>query len=78
MPWLKTLIEMLKNDKALRAALERGDKAAELMDKSAPYFADMRRISGITHMYFTRSDRVNLLRVHQPLYWLLINRPPKL
>lgn len=62
---LQTIIEMLKNDKALRAALERGDRA-ELLERSAPLFADLRRISGITHFYFTRADRVNLLRVHQP------------
>lgn len=62
---LQTIIEMLKKDKALRAALERGDRA-ELLEKSAPFFADLRRIFGVTHFYFTRPDRVNLLRVHQP------------
>lgn len=62
---LQTIIEMLENDKALHAALECGDRAG-LLEKSAPLFDDLRKISGITHMYFTRIDRVNLLRVHQP------------
>lgn len=62
---LQTVIEMLEKDQALRAALERGDRAA-LLEKSAPLFADLRRIFGVTHFYFTRADRVSLLRVHQP------------
>lgn len=71
---LQTLIEMLEKDKALRAALERGDRA-ELLEKSTPFFANMRRIFGITHLYFSRPDRVNLLRVHQPeIYGDVINR----
>lgn len=71
---LQTLLEMLNKDNALRTALERGDRAG-LMKKSAPLFADMRRIFGVTHLYFTRPDRVNLLRVHQPeRYGDVINR----
>ncbi|HEU0186709.1 MAG TPA: diguanylate cyclase [Gallionellaceae bacterium] len=62
---LQTIIEMLEKDQALRTALERGDRAA-LLEKSAPLFADLRKIFGVTHFYFTRADRVNLLRVHQP------------
>lgn len=62
---LQTIIEVLEKDNALRTALERRDKA-ELLEKSAPVFADMHKIFGVTHMYFTRADRVNLLRVHQP------------
>jgi diguanylate cyclase (GGDEF)-like protein len=62
---LQTIVEVLKKDEALRAALARGDRA-ELLEKSAQLFADMRRTYGVTHLYFTRPDRVNLLRVHQP------------
>lgn len=62
---LQTIIEMLEKDQALHAALERGDRAA-LLEKSAPMFTDLRKIFGVTHFYFTRADRVNLLRVHQP------------
>ena len=62
---LQTILEMLKKDQALHTALERGDRAG-LLKKSAPLFTDLRKISGITHFYFTRADRVNLLRVHQP------------
>lgn len=62
---LKTLLKVLERDKALHSALERGDRA-ELLEDSAPLFSEMNKLSGITHMYFTRPDRVNLLRVHQP------------
>ncbi|HEU0187978.1 MAG TPA: diguanylate cyclase [Gallionellaceae bacterium] len=62
---LQTILEMLEKDQALHAALERGDRAT-LLEKSAPLFADLRKIFGVTHFYFTRADRVNLLRVHQP------------
>jgi diguanylate cyclase (GGDEF)-like protein len=34
--------------------------------RAAPIFHDLRREYGITHLYFTRPDRVNLLRVHKP------------
>lgn len=49
----------------LHVALDGEDRAA-LLEKSGPFFADMHRMFGITHMYFTRPDAVNLLRVHQP------------
>lgn len=62
---LQTLIKILQKDPVLRAALARGDREA-LLERSAPFYADMNRIFGVTHMYFTRPDRVNLLRVHQP------------
>ncbi|HEU0219561.1 MAG TPA: diguanylate cyclase [Gallionella sp.] len=62
---LQTIIEMLEKDQVLHAALERGDRAT-LLEKSAPMFTDLRKIFGVTHFYFTRADRVNLLRVHQP------------
>ena len=62
---LQAIIETLEKDETLRAALERGDRA-KLLERSTPLFADLRKISGVTHMYFTRADRVNLLRVHQP------------
>ena len=62
---LQTLIEILERDQVLHAALEREDRAA-LLEKSLPFFADMHGKFGITHMYFTRPDRVNLLRVHRP------------
>lgn len=62
---LQTIAALLGKNNALRTALERGDRV-ELLKKSAPLFADLRRVFGISHMYFTRADRVNLLRVHQP------------
>ena len=62
---LQTIIRMLEQNQALHEALERGDRA-ELLQRSAPLFADLRKISGITHMYFTRANRASLLRVHQP------------
>lgn len=62
---LQTIVDMLEKNRALHAALARGDRA-ELLERSAPFFADMHKVFGITHLYFTRADRVNLLRVHQP------------
>lgn len=71
---LQTLLEILERDRVLHAALEHGDRV-ELLKKSAPLLADMYRMFGVTHMYFTRPDRVNLLRVHQPeIYGDVINR----
>ena len=62
---LRTIIEVLEKDPALHTALKNGDRAG-LLKRSAPLFADLRKIFGVTHLYFTRADRVNLLRVHQP------------
>lgn len=62
---LQTIIGMLEKDKLLHAALARGDRAA-LLEESGPLFTDLQKSFGVTHLYFTRPDRVNLLRVHQP------------
>jgi len=62
---LQTIISMLEKNKRLQAALARGDRAA-LLEESGPLFTDLRKSFGVTHLYFTRPDRVNLLRVHQP------------
>ncbi len=62
---LHTVMDMLERDDALRDALARKDRLA-LLTYAAPLFNDMKRNMGITHLYFTGADRVNLLRVHQP------------
>lgn len=62
---LEAVAEVIGRDDALRVALARGDRA-DLLRRSSPLFNDLRRKFGITHFYFSRPDRVNLLRVHQP------------
>jgi diguanylate cyclase (GGDEF)-like protein len=58
-------MEMLERDRVLRMALARGDRDA-LLAHSVPIFKLLNHEIGITHFYFTRPDRINLLRVHQP------------
>lgn len=62
---LETVIDVLGHDDDLRADLERKDRKA-LLEHAAPMFARMKRTYGISHLYFTGPDRVNILRVHEP------------
>jgi len=62
---LRTLAGVLGQDAVLRTALARRDRAA-LLARAAPLFESMKREYGVTHLYFSRPDRVNLLRVHEP------------
>ncbi|OGI37094.1 MAG: hypothetical protein A2V91_07055 [Candidatus Muproteobacteria bacterium RBG_16_64_10] len=62
---LEAVMEVIGRDESLRAAFARHDRGA-LLQRAAPLFAGLRRKFAITHFYFTRADRVNLLRVHQP------------
>ena len=71
---LGAVMDVLNHDNTLRKALARGDRAG-LLQQTAPLFAELRARYGITHLYFSRPDRVNLLRVHQPnRYGDVINR----
>ena len=71
---LETILEVLGHDEHLRAALARKDRQA-LLEHSAPMFAKMKRTYGISHLYFSGPDRVNILRVHDPQrYGDVINR----
>lgn len=75
---LQSFIEMLKKDEVLRIAIERKDRDA-LLKESKPIFDSLRKISGVTHLYFTGVDRVNLLRVHEPgRHGDVIDRPSML
>lgn len=62
---LNAAMTVISLDDALHAALARQDRAA-LLKLSAPLNDELRRRFGITHLYFTGPDRVNLLRAHQP------------
>jgi len=62
---LETVLDVLGHDDDLRAALARKDRQA-LLEHAAPMFAQMKRTYGISHLYFTGPDRVNILRVHDP------------
>ncbi len=52
-------------DEELCSALRDGDRDRLLADWQ-PLFGTLRENHGITHFYFHRPDRVNLLRVHKP------------
>lgn len=62
---LETILDVLGHDQDLREALARKDRQA-LLEHAAPMFAKMKRTYGISHLYFTGPDRVNILRVHDP------------
>ncbi len=60
---LDTLIDIFLHDAGLRNALKRQDRQA-LLAACGDVFARLREEHGITHFYFHRPDRVNLLRMH--------------
>lgn len=62
---LGAAMEVLATDQKLRQALAHRDHA-QLLQLSAPLFAELKKKYSITHFYFSDSNRVNILRVHQP------------
>ncbi len=52
-------------DEKIAQALRTGDRA-ELLAICQPILEDLRRRNRVTHFYFHRPDRTNLLRVHHP------------
>ena len=71
---LKAIMHTLKHDEILADALAQNDRAA-LLRHSKPLFENIKNDFKVTHLYFTGTDRVNLLRVHSPLrYGDVINR----
>ncbi|MDD5333572.1 MAG: diguanylate cyclase [Rhodoferax sp.] len=56
---------VLANDRSLRQALARHDRE-QLLRGSATLFAELKKKHGITHLYFSDPNRVNILRVHEP------------
>jgi two-component system, sensor histidine kinase and response regulator len=57
--------EIILRDKGLHDALKTRNRQQLLADYGS-IFALLREKHGMTHFYFHRSDRVNLLRVHKP------------
>lgn len=62
---LGAAMEVLLTDPMLRQALAHRDRA-QLLQRAAPVFAELRKKYAVTHLYFSDSNRVNILRVHQP------------
>ena len=62
---LSATISVLSRDDNLKDAMRAGDKKALLL-RTRPILENLRKDYGITHLYFMRTDRSVLLRVHQP------------
>lgn len=62
---LQTVMDVLKTDRELSSALAQKDRK-RLLQRSASLYADINRHYGVTHFYFSDTQRVNLLRVHKP------------
>src|ERR1700674_5392819 len=62
---MESMLRVLAMDERLMAAFLAGDRAA-LLVRAAPVLETLRRGLGVTHLYFHRRDRTNLLRVHHP------------
>ena len=63
---LQAIMHTMSHDQKLSVALARRNREL-LLRYATPLFNDIRRDFQITHLYFTGTDRVNLLRVHAPL-----------
>ena len=62
---LRAIIDTLKYDEKLRRLFASYDRKA-LLEHTEPLFIKLKNGYNITHFYFTKADRVNLLRVHTP------------
>ncbi|WIM06472.1 MAG: EAL domain-containing protein [Candidatus Nitricoxidivorans perseverans] len=62
---LRTALEMLERDPALRPTLASRDRGL-MRAKYGPLFEKLRRDFNITHFYFLDADRMALMRLHQP------------
>ena len=62
---MESVLRVLVMDGRLLAAFRAGDRVA-LLARAAPVLEALRRDHGVTHLYFHRRDRTNLLRVHHP------------
>jgi len=63
---LQAVMHTLQNDKVLNELLAAKD-IKKLLAHATPLYNDLNQDFSITHMYFTGIDRVNLLRVHDPM-----------
>lgn len=62
---MDAVLHAVVEDEMIRDALRRKDRGA-LLKKAQPLFRSLLSQHGITHFYFTGTDRVNILRVHAP------------
>lgn len=62
---LRAVMHALSSNEKLRLALARRDRG-ELMRLTEPLYQQLNHDFSITHLYFTGTDRVNLLRAHAP------------
>ena len=62
---LRAALWPISRDRAIQAAFESGDRDA-LLAEVTPLFEQLRSQHGITHFYFTDTDRRVVLRAHQP------------
>jgi diguanylate cyclase (GGDEF)-like protein len=71
---LSALAYTIARDNKLRLALKEQNRQ-QLLHQFKDYFAQLKHDYSITHFYFHRLDRINLLRIHKPeKYGDLINR----
>ncbi|MCW8821758.1 MAG: diguanylate cyclase [Sulfurovum sp.] len=63
---LQTIMRALAQDEKLYDALARKNREL-LLRRASPIFEDIKQSFNITHLYFTGTDSVNILRVHAPL-----------
>lgn len=62
---MEATLDVLILDKDIKSALRAKDRDA-LLKLTQGFFSDLNLKHGITHLYFTGPDRVNILRVHMP------------
>lgn len=62
---LQAIMAALRQDKQLAGIFATYDRE-QLLEYTQQLFLDLNRNYSISHFYFTRPDRVNLLRVHAP------------
>jgi diguanylate cyclase (GGDEF)-like protein/PAS domain S-box-containing protein len=68
------IMEMIQGDEKIREAFARRDREA-LLQLTTPLYEHLNQKHHITHFYFIKPDRINLLRVHNsPRYGDEINR----
>jgi signal transduction histidine kinase/DNA-binding response OmpR family regulator len=68
-----TMVAVVHNDRIKHAFISQNREL--LLKEALPMFDILKRNHNITHFYFIRPDRINLLRVHQPArHGDLINR----
>jgi len=62
---MATFSDNLGQSPGLKAALKRGNRE-DLYKLARPFYENMERDFGVSHMYFSAPDRKNILRAHQP------------